>query len=183
MPEDRRLLVKSLHVHWNLGAGVQCLYLSHGFPQGGAGAAGVPQVAQDHCKRRHVANIAPDAAGQRRGRLAAAAQPRLAPSHPGPGEVLACSCHCCRAAAPWRVMAPETAALRCDDDRDQAMQPMSRNRGAPVVQTSRVRWRLWRLQQPSCSTCSCAQEAQTLSTLRSWYDKCSCVTSRCLLEA
>lgn len=64
-----------------------------GFPhaQGGAGGASLPQVAQDHSARQHVASVTRGAAGQQRGRLGAAAQLRPAP--PLPAGDLPGSCH------------------------------------------------------------------------------------------
>ena len=59
--------------------------------QGGTGGAGVPQVAQDRSARQHVANAGYETTGQQHGRLAAAAQPRPAPSDPDCERMMCCT--------------------------------------------------------------------------------------------
>jgi hypothetical protein len=73
----------------------QCATLSFtGCLQGGIGAAGVPQMAQDHGTRQHVADSENHATEQQYGCVAAAAQLGLSASHPEREHRIYRICHC-----------------------------------------------------------------------------------------
>lgn len=161
--------------------------LRHDFSQSGAGAAGVPKMAQDHSTPQHVANSGYDAAPPQRGRLAAAAQPRPAPSHPARERGMSCSssCHCQHSCTTQDIIS-NVASLRLYCDSHQAHLAVVPCSCSALVSMWHLHWWQYCPQRPSYSSCSCRRKTQklhVLSTSGIWYGKCSRVPSQRLLEA